>query len=62
MMADRYVLEAEPAPCPFCGSAGSRLLVDPDYVQCVECGGKIEILGRRFDFTKMNAEDVTQKS
>ena len=38
MMADRYVLEAEPAPCPFCGSAGSRLLVDPDYVQCVECG------------------------
>lgn len=31
-------LEVEPSPCPFCGSAGSRLLVDPDYVQCVECG------------------------
>lgn len=28
----------EIAPCPFCGSSGSRLLVDPDSVQCVECG------------------------
>lgn len=28
----------QPAPCPFCGSVGSRLVVDPDYVQCVECG------------------------
>lgn len=28
----------EPAPCPFCGSAGPRLIVDPDFVSCVECG------------------------
>ena len=28
----------EPIACPFCGSSGSRLVVDPDYVQCVDCG------------------------
>jgi hypothetical protein len=27
-----------PQPCPFCGSSGKRLVVDPDFVQCLECG------------------------
>jgi hypothetical protein len=38
MMAEKLQIALEPAPCPFCGSAGPRLVVDPDYVQCVECG------------------------
>ena len=38
MISAAPVQVLEPLPCPFCGSAGSRVLVDPDYVQCVECG------------------------
>lgn len=37
-LAPLQLPELVPLPCPFCGSGGRRLIVDPDYVQCLECG------------------------
>lgn len=40
MIGEKHLQGREhiPLPCPFCGSTDKRLLVDADYVMCVECG------------------------